>query len=65
MFHYMRSANYSIFDLTVQATACAVELMQFVDSSQFLQDLVEFYDSEWRIIDSLSFEACEDDIDKD
>jgi len=65
MFHYMRSANYGIFDLTVKAVACAIELFQFSDSSPFLRDLIEFYDSEMRIIEQLSFEACEDDIDKD
>ena len=27
MFHYMRSPNFSIFDLTVRATASAIELM--------------------------------------
>lgn len=28
-------------------------------------DLFEFYESEWRIIELLSFEACEQDFDKD
>jgi len=40
MFHYLRSPNFSIFDLTVQATAAAIELLQFTESSQFVYDLI-------------------------
>lgn len=65
MFHYLRSPNYSIFDLTVRASASAVEFFQFMSSSQFVFDIIEFYDSEWKIIERLSLEACEDDMDKD
>ncbi len=65
MFHYLRSQNYSIFDLTVRASASAVELFQFMNSSQFVYDLIEFYDSEWKIIERMSFEACEEDMNKD
>ena len=65
MFHYLRSPNFSIFDLTVRATAAAIELFQFTDSSAFVYDLTQFYDEEWRIIEKLSFEATEDDYNKD
>jgi len=65
MFHFLRSANFSIFDLTVNATAAAIELFQFTDSSAFVFDLIQFYDEEWNIIEKLSFEATEDDYNKD
>ena len=65
MFHYLRSPNYSIFDLTVKACASAIELFQFKEDSQFVNDLVAFYESEWKIIERLSFEACDQDMDKD
>ena len=65
MFHYLRSPNFNIFDLTVRATAAAIELFQFTDSSAFVYDLIQFYDEEWRIIEKLSFEATEDDYNKD
>ena len=51
MFHFLRSPNFSIFDLTVRATAAAIELFQFTDSSSFIFDIIQFYDEEWRIIE--------------
>ena len=65
MFHYLRSPNFSIFDLTVKAAAGAIELLQFMESSQFIVDLIQFYEDEWRIIEQLSIDACEDDYTKD
>jgi len=65
MFNYLRSPNFNTFDLTVRAMASAIELFQFASNSEFVADLVKFYDSEWTIIERLSFEACEEDMGKD
>lgn len=65
MFHFLRSANFSIFDLTVNATAAAIELFQFTDQSAFVYDLIQFYNEEWKYIEKLSFEATEDDFNRD
>lgn len=65
MFHYLRSLNFNIFDLTVKAAANAIEIFQFMNSSSAIFDLLNFYDEEWKIIEELSFEATEDDIQKD
>lgn len=65
MFHYLRSPNYNIFDLTVRSTAAAIELFQYKGSTEFITDLIKFYDDEWKIIEKLSIEACEDYYDKD
>ena len=65
MFHYLRSPNFGIFDLTVKATAAAIELLQFMNSSTFIFDLIQFYDDEWKIITRLSFESIEDDFNRD
>ena len=65
MFHYLRSPNFGIFDLTVKATAAAIELFQFMNSSAFIFDLIQFYDDEWKIIERLSFESTEDNFNRD
>ena len=65
MFYYLRTDNFGNFDLTVKATAAAIELFQFTDQSSFIADMIAFYDSEWAIIAQLSFEATEDDYNKD
>ena len=65
LFHYMRSQNTSVFNFTIQASASAIEMLQYVDQSGIIADLESFYDSEWVQIEMLSIQACEDDIDKD
>ena len=54
LFHYMRSQNTSVFNFTIQASASAIEMLQYVDQSSIIADLESFYDSEWVQIEMLS-----------
>ena len=41
------------------------ELLEFMNSPQLILDLIEFYESELKIIEKLAFEATENDYNRD
>jgi len=65
LFHYLRDDNFNVFNIAVQATASAAELFRMGKLTDIVTDLIEFYATEWKIIEKLSIEATDDDISKD
>lgn len=53
LFHYMRTDNFSIFELTVKATASALELFGSRSLSSSIDSLILFYRKEWNIIEDM------------
>jgi hypothetical protein len=51
LFHYMRTENFSIFELTVKATASALELFGARSLSTSIENLILFYRKEWVLIE--------------
>jgi hypothetical protein len=65
LFHYLRSGNIGIFNITVNAIAAAIEHFQFSHMSTILDDLIAFYHDEWNVIEKLSVAATDEDSSKD
>lgn len=57
LFYYLRTPNTSIFETTVKAITGAMELFQY-KFDLILDDLLEFYDSEIKIIEELAVKAA-------
>jgi len=53
LFHYLRSDNFNIFELTTKATGSALELIGPTRLSTSIDSLIQFYRSEWLIIDEI------------
>ena len=65
-FHFLRDKNFGIFSMTTRAISSAMELIRTSPRlNTLIDDLVEFYDSEWREIEIESAKAIEADFTKD
>ena len=65
-FHYLRDRNFGIFSMTTKAVSSAMELLRTSPRlNTLIDDLVEFYASEWREIELESTKAIEADFTKD
>ena len=61
----MRDRNHTIFNCTIKATASAIELLHHSPKVSIINDLIKFYDDEWKVIERLSHETTKNDMDKD
>lgn len=55
LFHYLRSENTNVFEASIRSTVAAIEIFQ----NRFdliIDDLIEFYNNEMRIIENQSSE---------
>jgi len=65
-FHYLREKNFGIFSITTKAVSSAMELLRTSNRlGNLIDDLIEFYASEWREIEKESAKAIELDYTKD
>ena len=65
-FHFLRDKNFGIFSLTTKAVSSAMELLRTSPRlNTLIDDLVDFYASEWREIEKESVKAIEVDFTKD
>jgi hypothetical protein len=61
VFFYLRESDINTFDTTVKAIGCAIELFGSAKRLRVIEDLIEFYRSEWAHIDKLTEQAMEDE----
>ena len=61
MFFYLRSKNTNIFDNTIRGIVCAIEIFQN-RYDLIVDDLIEFYNKEMKIIEIESMKAADADI---
>jgi hypothetical protein len=63
VFHFLRDKNFGIFSMTTKAISSAMELMRTSPRlNTLIDDLIEFYASEWLEIDLESTKVVEADF---
>ena len=65
MFLFLRDKNFTIFNNTIKAASSALELLHNSANTNIVADLITFYDDEWKVIEQLSIEITEHEMDMD